>query len=337
MKNFYMQQAIDIAWRYQLLTYPNPAVGACIVRKDEILSIEAHHKAGSSHAEVNALKTAYLGAYPNSHLKDLEESFEIHNFLIGNHNNFFHDCEIFVTLEPCNHIGKTPACANLLKVVGFKKVTIGSLDPNNMASGGIKTLQNSGIEVEVGVLKEECDNLLFPFLRWHNDSFRFFKLAIREDGSCDGGYITSQDSLHLVHQIRVKLDLLIIGGNTVRIDRPTLDSRFVKNGKASDVLIFSKNQEFDTTIPLFQVPNRKVFISDELENFDANFSMVEGGHHLFQILKEKIDLLTLFISHKETTQFQFQVETLGFYKIYSYFINEFDEIVFCKKVNYKKQ
>lgn len=326
-----MQQAIDIAWRYQLLTYPNPAVGACIVRKGEILSIEAHQKAGSPHAEVNALKTAYLGAYPNSHLKDLEESFEIHNFLIENHNNFFHDCEIFVTLEPCNHMGRTPACANLLKEIGCKKVIIGSLDPNNIASGGIKTLQNSAIEVEVGVLKEECDNLLFPFLQWHNDKFRFFKLAIREDGSCDGGYITSQDSLRLVHQIRTKLDLLIIGGNTVRIDRPTLDSRFVENGKASDVLILSREKEFDTTIPLFQVPNRKVFISDKLEQFDLKFSMIEGGYHLLEILQEKIDFLILFVSHKGGGDFSFDATRYGLQKIYSYYINHSDEIIFYKK------
>jgi len=326
-----MQQAIDIAWRYQLLTYPNPAVGACVVRDNQILSVEAHKTAGLPHAEVNALKTAYLTEYPDSHLKDLEESFEIHNFLIHNHNNFFKTCEIFVTLEPCNHIGRTPACANLLKEVGFKKVTVGSLDPNNIASGGCETLQKSGIEVEVGVLKEKCDDLLFPFLQWHNEKFRFFKLAIREDGSCDGGYITSQDSLNLVHQIRTKLDLLIIGGNTVRIDRPTLDSRFVENGKASDVLILSKQKEFDTTIPLFQVPNRKVFISDNLEKFDVKFSMIEGGYHLLEILQKKIHFLILFVSHKEGKDFHFDATRYGLKKIYAYYINYSDEIIFYKK------
>jgi len=330
MKNFYMQQALNEAWKYQFVTYPNPAVGACVVRNNQILSVEAHKTAGLPHAEVNALKTAYLTAYPDSHLKDLVESFEIHNFLIENHNNFFRTCEIFVTLEPCNHIGRTPACANLLKEVGFKKVTVGSLDPNNIASGGIETLQKSGIEVEVGVLKEKCDDLLFPFLQWHNEKFRFFKLAIREDGSCDGGYITSQDSLNLVHQIRTKLDLLIIGGNTVRIDRPTLDSRFVENGKASDILIYSKQKEFDREIPLFQVPNRKVTISDNLNILDVKFSMIEGGINLLESLKNKIDILMLFISHREKSSFLFDIEALGFCKIYSYCINEVDEIVFCK-------
>jgi len=325
-----MQQALNEAWKYQFLTYPNPAVGACVVRDNKILSVEAHKVAGLPHAEVNALKTAYLSAYPDSILKNINESFEIHNFLIANHNNFFKTCEIFVTLEPCNHIGRTPACANLLKEVGFKKVTIGSLDPNNTASGGIETLQSSGIDVEVGVLKEKCDDLLFPFLQWHNERFRFFKLAIREDGSCDGGYITSQDSLNLVHQIRTKLDLLIIGGNTVRIDRPTLDSRFVENGKASDILIYSKQKEFDREIPLFKIPNREVSISDNLNILDVKFSMIEGGINLLESLKNEIDILMLFISHREKSDFQFQIGALGFYKIYSYFINEFDEIVFCK-------
>lgn len=330
MKKFYMQKALDEAWKYQFVTYPNPAVGACVVKDGKILSIEAHKETGLPHAEVNALKMAYLTTYPTSSLQNLEDSFEIHNFLIHNHNNFFKECEIFVTLEPCNHIGRTPACANLLKEVGFQKVTIGSLDPNSTASGGIKTLQTSGIEVEVGILKEKCDDLLFPFLKWHNDKFRFFKLAITEDGNCEGGYITSQKSLNLVHKIRTKLDLLIIGGNTVRIDRPTLDSRFIKNGKASDILIYSKQKEFDKEIPLFKIPNRKVTISDNLNIFDVKYSMIEGGMNLLKSLREEIDILMLFISHREKSSFLFDIEVLGFYKIYSYYINEFDEIVFCK-------
>lgn len=327
-----MQQAVDIAWRYQFLTYPNPAVGACVVKDTQILSVEAHQKAGAPHAEVNALKSAYLTQYPDSILKNLEESFEIHNFLIENHNNFFHDCEIFVTLEPCNHIGRTPACANLLKEVGFKKVTIGSLDPNNIASGGMKRLHDSAIEVEIGVLKEECDNLLFPFLKWHTDRFLFFKLAIRADGSCDGGYITTKDSLQLVHKIRTKLDLLIIGGNTVRIDRPTLDSRFVDGGRSPNVLIYSKEKGFDRKISLFSVPNREVFICDNLENINSKFSMIEGGWNLLENLNNFIDCLVLFISFKENKIFQFDPFKFSLTKIHSYKINEYDEIHFYKKI-----
>ena len=118
----FMQLAIDKAWEYQLLTYPNPAVGAVIVREGKVLSIEAHKEAGKPHAEVLALKAAYLTEYPNSSLKDIDDSHIIHEYLTNNHNDFFKSCEIYVTLEPCNHIGKTPACAMLLESVGIKKV-----------------------------------------------------------------------------------------------------------------------------------------------------------------------------------------------------------------------
>ena len=116
-----MLLAIQEAWKYQLLTYPNPAVGATVVKNNQVLSVSAHKESGSSHAEVLALKEAYLTKYPNSELKNINESNKIHKFIILNHNNFFHDCEIYVTLEPCNHIGKTPACAMLLESIKSKK------------------------------------------------------------------------------------------------------------------------------------------------------------------------------------------------------------------------
>ena len=100
MFNKYMKQALIEAWKYQFLTYPNPAVGACVVQDSNILAVEAHHKAGMPHAEVNALKTAFLKKYPNSKLKNLINSYDIHDYLIKNHNNFFNRCEIYVTLEP---------------------------------------------------------------------------------------------------------------------------------------------------------------------------------------------------------------------------------------------
>jgi diaminohydroxyphosphoribosylaminopyrimidine deaminase/5-amino-6-(5-phosphoribosylamino)uracil reductase len=331
-ENNFMLQALQEAWKYQFLTYPNPAVGACVVKDGEVLSVEAHHEAGLAHAEVNALKSAYLKFYPDSKLQDITLSHDIHNYLIKNHNNIFHSCEIYVTLEPCNHTGKTPACANLIKELGLKKVYIGSLDPNVEASGGTATLQNGNIKYEVGVLKEECDALLYPFKKWQVDKFRFFKLAIREDGTCDGGYITSQDSLNLVHEIRTKLDLLIIGGETVRVDRPTLDTRFVKVKNPSDILILSRNNDFDRTIPLFNIPNRKVIIDSTYTKINQKFSMVEGGYNLLKLLKNDIDMLMLFISHKEIKKEKFDMESLGFKKLYSYYLNEVDEIVFYKVI-----
>ena len=324
----FMKLAINKAWKYQLLTYPNPAVGATVVKNNKVLSVEAHKKSGDSHAEVLALRSAYLTQYPESELKYINNSKDIHNFLLNEHKDFFKNCEIYVTLEPCNHIGKTPACAMLLESIQISKVYIGTLDPNNKATGGLQRLQNANIETTIDVCKELTDELLFPFRKWNQESFKFFKLAMREDGSVDGGYITTKDSLKLVHEIRTKLDLMVIGGQTVRDDRPTLDSRYATINKPADILIYSNKNSFDNTIPLFSIKNRDVSISNKLELNNKNFVMIEGGYNLLESIKDKIDYLVVFISHKIKAKKYFNIEDLGFKKVYSYNINEFDEMVF---------
>ncbi len=294
--NFYMQLALDEAWKYQLLTYPNPAVGCLILKNGKILSIEAHKEAGQPHAEVNALKSAYLAYKSDRQLEDIENSHGIHEYLIQNHNGFFNDCTIYVTLEPCNHIGKTPACAMLLEVLKPKKLVIGTLDPNTTASGGYERLMNVGIEVEVGILQKKCNDLLYPFILWQQKSFRFFKMAQRLDGSIDGGKISGNKSLQWVHQLRTKIDCLLIGGNTVRIDRPTLDARFV-NGKVPDVAIYSQAKHFDQNINLFQIPNREVKIINELSEIDdKKFVMIEGGYTFQSLLDRYFDMLIIILS-----------------------------------------
>lgn len=295
--NFYMKLAIDEAWKYQLLTYPNPAVGCVIVKDGRLLAIEAHKEAGLPHAEINALKTAFLTLDSNSILKVKNSSHEIHDFLSKNHNNFFNDCEIYTTLEPCNHEGKTPSCAKLLALLKPKRVIIGSLDINKIASGGIKTLEENNIKVTSNVLEKECENLLLPFRSWQNKTCIFFKMAQTINGMVDGNISSHRAKLY-IHMLRDKIDLLLIGGNTVRNDKPILDTRYVK-GKEPDVFIYSKSKVFSQNIPLFSVPNRKVIISDDLfKVLDYKFVMVEGVYNLLDILKEKIDFFILIISPK---------------------------------------
>ncbi|OCL92140.1 bifunctional diaminohydroxyphosphoribosylaminopyrimidine deaminase/5-amino-6-(5-phosphoribosylamino)uracil reductase RibD [Aliarcobacter thereius] len=295
--NFFMKLAIDEAWKYQLLTYPNPAVGAAIVKNGQILAIEAHKEAGTPHAEINALKTAFLTEDKNSLLKTLTNSSEIHDFLIKNHNGFFYDCEIYTTLEPCNHIGKTPSCANLLSILKLKRVIIGSYDTNKVASCGIRTLEDANIKVSTKVLEKECDNILIPFKAWQNKTCIFFKMAQTLNGMIDGA-VSSQRAKLYVHMLRDKIDLLMIGGNSVRIDKPILDSRYVR-GKNPDIMIYSKTKDFNQNIALFKVPNRKVIISEDLfKLLDYKFVMVEGVYKLLDILKDKIDFLVLIVSPK---------------------------------------
>ena len=125
---FYMKLAIDEAWKYQFLTYPNPAVACVVVKNGEILSIEAHTEAGLPHAEVNALAMAKERVL---------------------------DATCYVTLEPCSHFGRTPPCALALVKAGVKRVVIAMVDPNPKVAGrGITLLEEAGITVDVGLLTE---------------------------------------------------------------------------------------------------------------------------------------------------------------------------------------
>ncbi|MDQ1264227.1 MAG: diaminohydroxyphosphoribosylaminopyrimidine deaminase [Campylobacterota bacterium] len=295
--NFYMNLALREAWKYQGLTYPNPAVGCVVIGEGgQILAIEAHKRAGEPHAEVEALKSAYYKLSSDEKILPLKNSSEIHAYLLKNHNNIFNKTSLFTTLEPCSHIGKTPSCANLIVNLGIKKVFIGSYDSNEVASGGEGMLKSAGVEVENEVLVKECNNILFPFKKFCEERFVFFKWAQRLDGTYDGKDISSKSSRALVHGMRNVCDLLVIGGNTVRIDRPTLDARLV-NGRAPDILILSRNKEFDKTIPLFSVANRKVMIADSFDVIkEYKNIMVEGGKNMFELSKNIVDYYLCFIA-----------------------------------------
>ncbi len=295
--NSLMDTASKEAWRYQGLTYPNPAVGALVSdERGSIISCEAHKKAGMPHAEVEAIKDAFIKLTDDKNLKNIYNSADIHDYLYSRHDGIFKKLTLYVTLEPCNHHGKTPPCSHLIKELGFKRVVIGKLDTNKKASGGAEYLKQNGLNVELLKNNKSCENLLIPFLNWQKGNFVFFKLAMSLNGVIDGGIITSKNSRELVHKFRDRCDLLVIGGNTVRLDRPTLDARLCE-GKAPDILIYSKREDFDKTIPLFGVKNRKVFIQnsfDILKNYKN--VMIEGGEGMLKATKDMVDLYAIFRS-----------------------------------------
>ena len=291
---FYMQLALNEAWKYQLLTYPNPAVGAVIVLNGKILAIEAHQKAGTSHAEVLALLKSYEKLSKIKLNFDCYNAIKAHAFLLSLPLTFFSECEIFVTLEPCSHIGKTPSCASLLQKLALKRVIIGIEDKIKGHDGGLKKLST----ITLGVLKKECESLLEPFMIWQKRAFVLFKLAQTSNGKIGGGYLSSQDSLTHVHQIREVCDALLIGGNTVREDRPTLDCRFTHTN-APNIKIYSKNNDFDQTIPLFGIKNREVEIVNDLNFLKMpSFVLVEGGEGMLNALKKHIDWLLIYQTPK---------------------------------------
>ena len=131
----YMQRCLDLAIKGLGNTYPNPLVGSVIVYNNIIIGEGWHHKAGEAHAEVNAIASVKNKAL-------LKESI------------------LYVNLEPCNHTGKTPPCSHLIVSHQFKKVVVGCVDPFDQVNGnGIRTLEKAGIEVVVGVLEKEAQEL----------------------------------------------------------------------------------------------------------------------------------------------------------------------------------
>lgn len=313
---FYLSLAIKKAWEYQILTYPNPAVGAVLLDGyGKILSISAHKKAGFLHAEANAIleglceissefKNNFFRAYNSKfglNLSSLDELFEpnfTYNFILQNHGFLLKGAKIYVTLEPCSHSGKTGSCARLISVLGIKEVIISQKDDNKIASGGAEILRQNGVNVKLNVLEKEGEDLIKPFLKWQNGSFKFFKLALSANGVASGGIISNLKSRTYSHAIRDVIDILAIGGNSVREDKPRLDSRLV-GGRAPDIFIYSKSTNFDKNIPLFSIPKRQILIGDDfsmLENYPL--VMVEGGQNLLKKVANQMDMFLIFRSNE---------------------------------------
>lgn len=315
-----MRLALDAAWQFQGLTYPNPAVGCTVVQNGAVIAVGAHAKAGEPHAEVMALKEAYMALSIDRGIEKLTQSREIHDYLLKHHNGIFLFCDMYITLEPCTHEGKTPSCAELIQKMRPKNVYISHYDPNPEATGGAQALISSGIDVHYGMCEEEGNALLDPFIKWNEKNFVLFKWAQRLDGTVDGGLISDEASRKKVHEIRNCCDLIVIGGNTVRTDRPVLDARFV-NGKAPDVLIYTRCGElseersasacFDTSIPLFQIENRKVFIEDSLDKIrEYNNVLIEGGPSMMKATKDFVDMYLCFLAPKTGGKIVFTDETI---------------------------
>lgn len=291
-----MGLALDAAWQYQGLTYPNPAVGCAIVQNGAVIAVGAHAKAGEPHAEVMALKEAYMALSIDRGIEKLTDAGDIHDYLLKHHNGIFLFCDMYITLEPCTHVGKTPACASLIQKMRPKNVYISHYDPNPEATGGAQALVSAGIDVHYGMCEDEGNALLEPFIKWNQKNFVLFKWAQRLDGTVDGGIISDETSRKRVHEIRNCCDLIVIGGNTVRMDRPVLDARLA-DGKAPDVLIYSRSDDFDQDIPLFGVQGRNVFVESSLDRMNGYKNiLIEGGPSMLEATKKIVDRYLCFLA-----------------------------------------
>lgn len=210
----FMRLALKEARKGVGRTSPNPCVGAVVVREQKVIATGYHHQAGTPHAEIHALRQAGDAA---------------------------RGATLYVTLEPCNHIGRTPPCTRAIVAAGISRVVVGMEDPNPLVEGrGNAYLQEQGLELTCGVLEAECRALNRPFIKYITQGLPWvvMKAAISLDGRISyqphqGGPITGPASRHKGHQLRNCLDAILVGNATVMADDPSLTTR-LPHGRGRD-------------------------------------------------------------------------------------------------------
>ena len=208
----FMQKAIELAQQGLGRTAPNPPVGAVLVRDGNSIGEGFHPQAGQPHAEIFALRAAGGQAQGG---------------------------DLYVTLEPCCHQGRTGPCTEAIVEAGVSRVFVGAQDPNPLVAGkGVERLRGAGIEVVTDILNHECRRLIAPFAKQVTCGLPYvvLKSAMTLDGqtatlSGDSQWISCAASRNLVHQLRDQVDAIMVGSGTVVADNPKLTTRLVEGGR----------------------------------------------------------------------------------------------------------
>ena len=268
----FMQRALDLARRAKGRTSPNPLVGAVIVKDGKVIGEGYHQKAGAPHAEVHALNAAGEDAK---------------------------GATLYTTLEPCCHWGRTPPCTEGLIRAGIAQVYVGEVDPNPSVAGkGVQQLQNAGINVHVGVLRQEAADLNEVHRKYIQTGrpFVILKTAMSLDGkiataSGESQWITSEASRQRGHEVRDAVDAILVGRGTVARDNPALTTR-LQDRKGQDAIrivldshgrtrpdarIF--NTESEAGVIMAVTPEAPTENVNTLERADAEVIAVPDAHN----------------------------------------------------------
>jgi len=244
----YIKRCIELAQNGLGTTYPNPLVGSVIVYNDTIIGEGWHQKSGESHAEVIAINSVKNKA----HLKE---------------------STIYVSLEPCSHFGKTPPCADLIIEHQIPKVVIGTVDPFGKVCGnGIARLKNAGIEVEVGFLEKECQELNKRFFTFHQKKrpYIILKWAQTQNGFIAPTHkdhnrpvwISNEFSRQLVHKWRAEEQAILVGTNTVLEDNPKLDIR-EWTGYNPTRIVLDRELKTPEDYSVYDTSSKTIFITEK--------------------------------------------------------------------------
>lgn len=273
-----MKKAILLAKKSQNRTLPNPRVGAVIFdSKGNIVSSGYHKAFGKEHAEINA-----INGLKTKKLKNLS---------------------MCVTLEPCNHFGKTPPCTRAILSSGIKNVYIGASDDCKTVCGkGSYFLKKNGVNVKKGILKKECISINPGFHKFNKTGLSYvsLKLAIGLDhGTGSGSWFTSEKAKKKVHKIRSNSDLIITSYKTIKNDNPNYTVRLSKKEKLSNVLIIDKDLKLFSNYlenNLNVLRNKTILIATTSEDKEKIKILKEIGFKVLMFKKTKdgkINLKTL--------------------------------------------
>lgn len=262
-------------------TSPNPAVGAVIVNGGQVVGRGYHHKAGTPHAEVHAIADAGEAARGGT---------------------------IYVTLEPCNHTGRTPPCTQAILKAGLRGVVIGAMDPNpQVVGGGAAFLEEQGIGVLTGVMEEPCKDLIRPFVKHSSTGLPWvlLKAAMSLDGRIslrrgEATAITGSQSQQFAHRLRDRVDAILVGVETALVDDPSLTTRLEGKEGSRDplrIVLDSKLRLSPTAHMLRQESNAQTWICCGIEApLEREQALVATGAvvHRLPLAKDGgIDLLQL--------------------------------------------
>ncbi|MFC4689756.1 bifunctional diaminohydroxyphosphoribosylaminopyrimidine deaminase/5-amino-6-(5-phosphoribosylamino)uracil reductase RibD [Dokdonia genika] len=270
--NTYIKRCIALAKNGLPAAMPNPSVGAVLVHNDSIIAEGYTSAYGGPHAEVNCIA-----------------------FAKANTPELIAKSTLYVSLEPCSHWGKTPPCADLVIDSGIKRVVIGTIDPfAKVAGAGIKKLMQAGVDVTVGVLEKECQEVNKRFFTYHNEKRPFIILKWAETANGfiapatrdkqEPVWITNTLSRQLVHKLRSEEMGILVGGKTVIEDNPTLTTRDWHGSNPTRIVIDTQgnlpkelhifNNEAPTIVLKDSDPKS---ICKELFGHNIQSVIVEGG------------------------------------------------------------
>lgn len=289
----FMKRCLELAVKAEGMTYPNPLVGSVIVCDGRIIGEGYHLRPGEAHAEVTAINSV-------------------------RERELLRKSTLYVNLEPCSHFGKTPPCADLIISCGIPRIVTGTIDTSEKVSGaGIKKLSQSGAEVTVGILEEECrwiNRRFFTFhekrrpyitLKWAESADGFLDVERKENYSIEPNWITGKNERILVHRWRASEQVILAGAGTIRADNPRLNVREWKGKDPIRVIISGSGNIPDepaaapalvftfcpekvkspglVPIKLDKNTNSAIQVTDYLYRSGIQSLFIEGGAEIFRL------------------------------------------------------